>query len=341
MQVTHFVSAGERFELVHFPTAAQAPNILISQGSGGHAYVCAELAYRMHLAGCNVFVMPTRRPHRRTTRATPPRRHRSHRRRLHDTIGVYGEGLGGYVVFYLALAHAPVGSIVCENAPAIMTEPAYHRALLTDRGPGTRAARRRRIILPVARRLVRLVPDLPVPISSYLDWTALVDTGEDSRAVERRLVVDGYLRDPDFDQWYPLSAVMSLLSTPPAGPLEQLTTPTMFLVARQGPTPAYIADLYRRLPAIGKQMVDIDGGVYMDAVPPAGRSQDCLCVVRQLVDAPGVAVPGVNRDPSNQPRAASPYPCRSGLPCRRRCVAHGVRTNDPWSPGHPSLTLYR
>ncbi len=81
MQVTHFVSAGERFELVHFPTAAQAPNILISQGSGGHAYVCAELAYRMHLAGCNVFVMPTRRPHRRTTRATPPRRHRSHRRR--------------------------------------------------------------------------------------------------------------------------------------------------------------------------------------------------------------------------------------------------------------------
>src|SRR6266508_2137931 len=256
MQVTCFVSAGERFELVHFPTAAQAPDILISQGSGGHAYVCAELAHRMHLAGYNVFVMPKHGGHPVEQLL---QRHRSHRRRLHDTIGVYGEGLGGYVVFYLALAHAPVGSIVCENAPAIMTEPAYHRALLTDRGPGTRAARRRRIILPVARRLVRLVPDLPVPISSYLDWTALVDTGEDSRAVERRLVVDGYLCDPDFDQWYPLSAVMSLLSTPPAGPLEQLTTPTMFLVARQGPTPAYIADLYRRLPAIGKQMVDIDG----------------------------------------------------------------------------------
>ncbi len=101
-----------------------------------------------------------------------------------------------------------------------------------------------------------------MPISSYLDWEALVDTGADSRAVEARLVVDGYLCDPDFDRWYPLSAVMSLLSTPPAGPLEQLATPTMFLVARQGPTPAYIADLYRRLPAIGKQLVDIDGGVY-------------------------------------------------------------------------------
>ncbi len=101
-----------------------------------------------------------------------------------------------------------------------------------------------------------------MPISSYLDWEALVDTGADSRAVEARLVVDGYLCDPDFDRWYPLSAVISLLSTPPPGPLEQLATPTMFLVARQGPTPAYIADLYRRLPAIGKQMVDIDGGVY-------------------------------------------------------------------------------
>ena len=81
-------------------------------------------------------------------------------------------------------------------------------------------------------------------------------------AVEHRLVVDGYLRDPDFDRWYPLSAVMSLLSSPPPGPLEQLATPAMFLVARRGPAPAYIADLYRRLPAIRTQMVDIDGGVY-------------------------------------------------------------------------------
>ncbi len=245
---------------MHFPTATQAPNILISQGSGGHAYVFAELAYRMHLAGYNVFVMPRHGGH---TVAQLLQRHRDAIHHIagefNDTIGVYGEGLGGYVVFYLALAHAPVGSIVCQNAPAIMTEPAYHRALLTDRGPWTGAARRRRIILPVARRLVRLAPNLPVPISSYLDWKALVDNREDSRAVETRLVVDGYLCDPDFDRWYPLPAVISLLSTPPPGPLEQLATPTMFLVARQGPTPAYIADLYRRRPAIGRQMVDIDG----------------------------------------------------------------------------------
>jgi hypothetical protein len=34
-------------------------------------------------------------------------------------------------------------------------------------------------------------------------------------SVERRLVLDGYLADPDFDRWYPVSAVMSLLTTPP------------------------------------------------------------------------------------------------------------------------------
>jgi hypothetical protein len=243
-------------------------------------------------------------------------------------------------VFYLALAHAPpVGSIVCQNAPAIMTEPAYHRALLTDAGPWTGTAWRRRIILPVARRLVRLAPNLPVPISSYLDWTALVDSREDSRAVEHRLVVDGHLRDLDFDRWYPLSAVMSLLSTPLPGPLEQLATPTMFLVACQGQTrptrPVPPAARHRQTAGRRRRRR------VLDAVPPAGRGQDCLCVIRPLVDAPGVAVPGVNRDPSNQPRAASPYPCRSGLPCRRRCVAHRVGTNDPWSPGHSSLTLYR
>ena len=38
--------------------ALDAPDVLISQGSGGHGYVFAELAYRVHLWGFNVFVMP-------------------------------------------------------------------------------------------------------------------------------------------------------------------------------------------------------------------------------------------------------------------------------------------
>ena len=45
---------------------------------------------------------------------------------FNDTIGVYGEGLGGYVVFYLALAHAR-SAASCANETAVVTEPVYHR----------------------------------------------------------------------------------------------------------------------------------------------------------------------------------------------------------------------
>jgi hypothetical protein len=58
IKLTHFVSAGKEFELVYFEKGKDAPNILISQGSGGHAYIFAELAYLMHLRGYNVFIMP-------------------------------------------------------------------------------------------------------------------------------------------------------------------------------------------------------------------------------------------------------------------------------------------
>jgi hypothetical protein len=40
------------------------------------------------------------------------------------------------VAFYVALAHAPIVSLICQNAPAILTEPAYHQALSTIMGLG-------------------------------------------------------------------------------------------------------------------------------------------------------------------------------------------------------------
>jgi hypothetical protein len=55
---------------------------------------------------------------------------------------------------------------------------------------------------------------------------------------------------------------MSLVTTPPPGRLEELTTPTVFIVASQGPTPNYIADLYERLPDIPHRLVRVDGSVY-------------------------------------------------------------------------------
>jgi len=104
-----------------------------------------------------------------------------------------------------------------------------------------------------------------LPISSYLDWKALIDTKQGNRAVETRLV-KGYVHDHDFDRWYPLSAIMSLLVTPPPGPLTALQIPTMFLVALRGvggsAYVAYLKDLYHHLPNVKKRLVEVDGSVY-------------------------------------------------------------------------------
>lgn len=54
VKLAHLTSGQEIFELVYFSAVRNAPNILISQGSGGHAYVFAELAYHLHLTGYNV-----------------------------------------------------------------------------------------------------------------------------------------------------------------------------------------------------------------------------------------------------------------------------------------------
>jgi hypothetical protein len=195
---------------------------------------------------------------------------------FNEQVGVYAEGLGGYVVFYLALAHARMKSIVCQNSPGILTDSQYREALLQDTGPWARAAQRRKVILPIANILVRILPKMKVPIWSYLDWKALIDTSEGTCEVERRLVHDGYLRDPDFDKWYPLSHVMSLVSTPPPNDVIELRTPTMFVVASLGPTPGYINALYGRLPQIKKRLTTVDGSVYWMLSHPV-EAADTVC----------------------------------------------------------------
>ena len=121
---TGFASRGETAELAHFSDDRAAPNILISPGSGGHAYVFAELAYLMHLAGYSVFIMPA---HGGRTVDQLLVRHRDAldyiATEFNDTIAAYGEGLGGYVVFYLALAHASAASCVRTRPPSSPSRP--------------------------------------------------------------------------------------------------------------------------------------------------------------------------------------------------------------------------
>lgn len=263
LSIVSFSSGRDVFELVCFRHDRSAPNILISQGSGGHAYVFAEFAYHLHRAGYTVYIMPK---HGGTTVEQLMVRHQDAVRYIatqsEEPIGIYSEGLGGYVAFYLALARAPIASIVCQNSPSILTGRRTTKALLTDGGPWTKSVRRRRRMMPIITPLARVMPWLMVPVSSYLSWQDLIDTREDDGELERRLVVGGYLKDPDFDRWYPLSAVMSLMTTPPPAPIDELRIPTMFIVADHGPTPAYIVDLYHRLPAIQRRLKQVEGSVY-------------------------------------------------------------------------------
>ncbi len=270
MRRTDFSSSARQFELIYFEEGKHAPNILISPGSGGHAYVFAELGYQMHLRGYNVFIMPK---HGGATINELVARHSDAVRFIsndfNDRIGIFGEGLGGYVTFYLALARGPVKSIVCQNAPAILTERKFQEAMMAGKG----AARRRKIVLPVAKFLLKILPKMKLPISLYLNWKELIDTKEENRNVERHLV-ETYMKDPDFDRWYPLSAILSLVLTPPPNPLAELNIPMMFLVPVRGwSDPAYVKDLYSRLPLIKKKLVEVDGSVYWMLSHPKEAAQ--------------------------------------------------------------------
>ena len=253
-----FNSGDEKFELIYFEKGKTAPNILISQGSGGHSFVFAELGYLMHLNGYNVFIMPK---HGGCTINDLVGRHADAAKYISsnfsERIGIFSEGLGGFVTFYLALAHGKFKSAVYQNSPAILTERKFQDAIIKGRT---------KLILPFMKFLFRISPETKISISSYLNWTDLIDTDEANREIELCLVQEGDLKDPGYDKSYPLSAIMSLLLTPPPRPLSELNIPTMFMVATRGfggnAYVDYLRDLYSRLPPIRKKMIEIDGSVY-------------------------------------------------------------------------------
>jgi hypothetical protein len=260
MRFTQFRSEDKIFELIYFEKGKDAPNILISQGSGGHAYIFAELAYIMHLHGYNVFIMPK---HGGQTINKLVIRHADVLAHISNTfgnkIGVFAEGLGCYAVFYLALAGGVMKSIACLNGPAILTEEKFHKAILEGEDAVTK---RRRRLLPFIRLLGKLFPWITLPIYTYLDFPEMVDKQDEENCRIEQPIVSSFKMDPDFDMRYPLSAILSILSTPPPKDLSVLRTPTMFLISVRGFFPSYFKDLYDRLPSIKKRLVELDGGVF-------------------------------------------------------------------------------
>lgn len=269
LKTTHFISNGRNFELIHFGQDKTAPNILISPGSAGHSYIFAELGFRMHQRGYNVFVMPK---HGGSSITKLMGRHKDALDHLLNTfnnrVGVFAEGFGGYAIFYLALANGPMKSVVYQNAPAILTEKRFQESWMKGGG----SAQRRKVTLPFAKFLGKIFPNLPVPIWLYLDFKEMVDTKEENRQIEKPRI-ERFAKDPDFDRWYPLSAIMSLVLTPPPNPLSELKIPTMFLVPKRGFYPSYEKYLFNRLPYIEKKLVEVDGGVFWMCSHPKTASK--------------------------------------------------------------------
>jgi hypothetical protein len=273
LRTTTFQSGGETFELVYFEAGKARPNIVISPGSAGHAYLFAELAHAMHLRGFNVFIMPKQGGYpiaKLVGRHSDALAHIA--RSYNDRIGVFGEGLGGFAVFYLALGHGAAKSIVCMNSPAILTEPGFQEAVFHEDKP---QGLKRRVLMPVLTLFGKLVPSLRVPIRLYLDFRKMVDPVEPDHTVEENLI-RSYMHDAGFDRSYPLSAVLSLLTTPAPSPLSTLRTPTMFIVPKRGFAPAYTKALFARLPDIRKKLIDVDGSVFW-MVSHASEAARIIC----------------------------------------------------------------
>ena len=272
LKATTFASGSEILELIYFERGKNLPSVLVSPGTAGHAYVFAELGYRIHARKYNVFIMPGHGGHTITQLV---QRHVDALRQIeanyNERIGIFGEGLGGYVTFYLALAGGSVRSIICQNGPAILTEPKWHEAIRQGMG----SAKRRKALLPFVKVLSKVLPWMPLPIWMYLDFREMIDPKEENRRIETPLV-EAYLQDPDFSLRYPLSAIMSLLSTAPPRPLAELNTPTMFIVPLRGIVPWYFRDLFERLPPIKKKIVDVDGSAFwMVSHPRASANMIC------------------------------------------------------------------
>ncbi len=273
IKLAKFVSGGEEFELVYFEKGKDAPNILISPGSAGHSYVFAELGYEMHLKGYNVFIMPKQGGY--TVDELIPRHEDALKfiaKNFNEKIGVFAEGLGGYAMFYLALSgENHVKSLVFQNAPAILTDKKWHEAILGGKGAG----QRRKLILPFTKILVKIFPNIKLPISLYLDFKELVDTKEENRKIEEPRI-EAFLQDSDFDKSYPLRAIMSLILTPPPNSISALKIPTMFLVPSRGfggsTYVAYSKDLYNQLSA-KKKFMEVDGSVFWMCSHPKEAAQ--------------------------------------------------------------------
>ena len=253
---TIFKSSELNLSLTYFEKDRNAPNILLIGGAGGYSlFFGAEMMYKMHVRGYNVFGVDFQGHGdsegkrgdftigKLVENCSDAAKYISSN--FNDRIGAIGASLGGFVTFYLGLAHGPVKSISCQN-PAILTEKKYQDEV-TQKAKG---------ILPVGKLLARLFPKVKIPVTLYVDFKGFPETDRERGIFEKSI------KDPNTVRWYTLRAAMSHILTAPPNPIEELRIPTMFLVPTRDKlmSVSYVRDLYDRLPPIKKKFVEVDGG---------------------------------------------------------------------------------
>lgn len=255
-----FTSQGKQYELLHFYKSASAVNLLISPGSGMHAFVFAELGYMIHRLGFNVFIMPK---HGGSTLKQLVQRHEDAVDYINayyqGDVHLYGEGVGGLIIFHLALSgKKSIQSITCENSPAVFTDKFFHEALENHKAAG----RRKALLLPVFGFLAKFFPWWKVPLKTYLRWDELVDNAsETNRQIEKHLI-KAFADDPDFDRQYSLKAVMSFINTPLPHQVSALAIPSMFVVTKRDIIPSYFKNIFHQLTIPKRRLFEAEGSAF-------------------------------------------------------------------------------
>jgi alpha-beta hydrolase superfamily lysophospholipase len=155
------------------------------------------------------------------------------RNRFGDPIVVSGSSQGGITAFYLAAEGYPVAGAICHNL-ADLGDPASRR--LTRR-PGLS-----RLMKPIIGPLARLLPELRIPVTSYINLQAEPIRGLGN---SKDLLYQGPLLVP----FIRLKAMASLAGEKLPCPVEAISTPVLILHGEKDvifPLD-YIESLYNRL----------------------------------------------------------------------------------------------
>jgi alpha-beta hydrolase superfamily lysophospholipase len=255
VQRTSLYSRGLRLNLEVFAAGDDDPVVLFLPGTGKYARFYRQFLERLRSAGFNVLGLDPQGHGRSEGRrgdftmeelvqnardALTFARHE-----LGPRLGLLGTSQGALVALYTLAADERVMSAACHNA-----------ALLDEAGSKqVNVSRFSKLVRPYVGVAARYAPYLRVPIRRYLPLQTIYDDVNLGRVLEQ---------DPMLVPAYTLRSYASLATARPARPIEQVTTPTLFLTGegdRLFP-PGYVRTIYDRL-TCRKELALIPGAGHM------------------------------------------------------------------------------